>query len=281
MQIQWPASISDKTESYQLIFIDTPTGAPFGQSGVFNLTIPPGESRNASLGTTGAVGPHTAPSTGLSGGAIAGIVIGTLIAVGILIACVWIFLRRRHRRKLEEAGTQEGKNELDGVATGKARTELAGNKGGQNGRAELDEKRDFLKFELPSTPPRSPAEMEVPEIPAAEMPAGRPASSYFAARNPTGRLSETSETTDATLVAEQSNQQLTISRKPVPTSQSIAEERPSVSVPNLNGPSPLLPERPLSARAETASLNSARATQTPFAAALHDLISQELRRPDA
>ena len=285
VQIQWPASISNETESYQLIFIDTPTGAPFGQSSIFNLTVPLGESRNATLGTTGAVGPHTAPSAGLSDGAIAGIVIGILVAVAALLTCLWIFLRRRHRRKLQEAEDQELKNELDGVATSKSRTELGNDEGTHKGRAELDEKKQFLEFELPSTPPRSPAEMEVPEIPAAEMPAGRPSSNYFSAkRNPEGPLSETSENTDSTLVPEQSHQQHTIARKPVPTSQRIAEEGALASVSDVNRPSLSLPDRPSSARADTASLSSTRTPrtrQTPFQAALHDLISQELRRPDA
>ena len=289
--IQWPASISNQTESYQLIFIDTPTGAPFGQSGIFNLTIPPREPRNATLGTlgtTGAAGPHTAPSSGLSSGAIAGIVIGVLFAVSTLLACLWFILRLRHRRKLRDAVNSELKNELDSVATSKPRAEL----GDQKPRAELhDEKKDFLNFELPSTPPCSPTEKDVPEIPAAEMPARRPPSSYLSSRNPDpkGPLSETSENTDTTLVSEQGNQQHAIARKPVPvpTRQSIAEEVGPSVLPVLEGenrPSLSSPDRPMNARADTASVSSARTPRkqrTPFQAALHDLISQKLRRPGA
>jgi hypothetical protein len=218
-------------------------------------------------------------------------VLGVLVVVIAVLTLLWILLRRRHRRHLLNASNNETKNELDGMTTSAPRAELSDQK--MQPCAELHtEKKDFLHFELPSTPPRTPTEMPVLEIPAAEMPASRPASRYLATRNPNSNpkasLSETSETTDETLVSEQVNQQHAIARKPVPmpASQSIAKEgKPSVLGPLqealLAKP---LPKRSESARADAASLSGSmsmpRAQHTPFQAALHELFSRELRRPE-
>ncbi|KAK3647113.1 hypothetical protein LTR56_008281 [Elasticomyces elasticus] len=191
VNVTWPLSVPNDTATYQLYFIATESGDDIANSGYFNLTLPVGENRSEAAGTVGPYGTHpdsdTAPSTpihhGLSGGAIAGIVVGVLVFIGLCGFGGTLILRgRRRRRAGVDEETKNEKPELDASSTSRhkrnktidtiASTELDAYDDDKKDRIDSGElegdTRDYLRYELPSTPPL--VELADNEVAAAEMP---------------------------------------------------------------------------------------------------------------
>ncbi|KAK4952096.1 hypothetical protein LTR10_010016 [Elasticomyces elasticus] len=263
VNVTWPFSVPNDTATYQLYFIATESGDDIANSGYFNLTLPAGENRSEAAGTVGPYGTHpdsdTAPSKpihhGLSGGAIAGIVIGVLsLLVGLcsLGYAMMIYNRRRKRAAVEDDGPKNEKPELDASTTsGHKRnktvdtitsTELDGHEYDKKDRIDSGElegdTQDYLRYELPSTPP-PPAELADNEVAAAEM----PSPDLNDEKVPTARIGDWHL------------------RQPIPQhAESIRSGRTS-DVLSVRSGSTTFGGRELS-----------------FAEALHDIVSQELRR---
>ncbi|KAK5675923.1 hypothetical protein LTS10_011655 [Elasticomyces elasticus] len=192
VNITWPFSVPNDTATYQLYFIATESGDDIANSGYFNLTLPAGENRSEAAGTVGPYGTHpdsdTAPSKpihhGLSGGAIAGMVVGVLVFIGLCgFGGVVIFRSRRRKRANVDDEAKNEKPELDASSTSRHRhtktidtiasTELDAYDDDKKDRIDSGElegdTRDYLRYELPSTPP-PPVELADNEVAAAEMP---------------------------------------------------------------------------------------------------------------
>ncbi|KAK5739434.1 hypothetical protein LTR17_005339 [Elasticomyces elasticus] len=192
VNVTWPFSVPNDTATYQLYFIATESGDDIANSGYFNLTLPTGENRSEAAGTVGPYGTHpdsdTAPSKpihhGLSGGAIAGIVVGVLVFIGLCGFGGIVILRSRRRKRADvDDEVKNEKPELDASATlGHKRnttidtitsTELDAYDDDKKDRIDSGElegdTRDYLRYELPSTPP-PPVELADNEVAAAEMP---------------------------------------------------------------------------------------------------------------
>lgn len=267
VNVTWPYSVPNDTATDQLYFIATASGGDIANPGAFNLTLPAGESRGQAEGTVGPYGTHpstdSAPSStpspagGLSGGAIAGIVVGSVVLVGLcLLGILLYFRRKRQQRRLLHNDVAHEKPELDAITTsGHKRnktmgtftsTELDGSDRSDRkerlGSGELEgDTKDYLRYELPSTPP-PPAELPNNEIPAAEMPS--------------------------------------------PDLNDEVHTVPHIGdwpLPDVSTPTPRRPESVLSgtdARSIGSSMTAAVRREMSFAEALHEIVSQELRRKE-
>jgi len=105
--------------------------------------------------------PVNQSTSGLSGGAKAGIAIGSVVVVAVLCAVVLLFLRRRRRHRADNSketvtalGT-DGKAEMDTqevprkeMGTGQEAHEL----GGEHGVTEIGANEPEQTFELPGEP---------------------------------------------------------------------------------------------------------------------------------
>lgn len=265
------------TASYQLYFIATESGDDIANSGVFNLTLPAGETRGEAEGTVGPYGTHpssdSAPSAAsashkLSSGAIAGIVVAGIVVFSALLGAMLLYFRRAKKRRANQDGQeQHEKPELCGteVAAGEKRATLntiTSTELGSDGKFEMGEPhngKDYLRFELPTTPP--PSELPGTEIEAAEMDAE--------------------------------------SMKPPPSYASPLPEvggRDSVSVVSATSPPlQLIPLRHMSSDSPQVSFQSGRRAgsvssgsmsaqprrEMTFADALYDIVSEELRRKES
>jgi len=273
VNVTWPYSVPNDTATYQLYFIATASGDDIANSGLFNLTLPPGENRSQAEGTVGPYGTHPDtdyPSTStaaaghkLHGGAIAGVVIGVIAFLALCsLGAVLYFRRRRmqHRLSVEEEEKHE-KPELDAVMTKSHKrnktldtitsTELdaeASDKKDRIDSGELEgDTQNYLRYELPSTPP-PPAELADNEIAAAEMESPELADER-----------DTFEEMDR--VGEWPLRSATVS--PTPRRPESVRSARSGAMSFRSGSSPTLGARELS-----------------FAEALHEIVSQELRRKE-
>lgn len=179
VNITWPYNVPNETATYQLYFIATASGSDVANSGAFNLTLPPGENRTEAGGTVGPYGTHpdtdfapkgSAPDH-LSKGAIAGIVVGAVGALALVIGALAAFLiyRRRRNGPVDQDDDSIRKAELDGSTLNEKRGTL------QTITSEIgssDKPPNYLRWELPSSPPSIPVELPDNEIPAFEMSTG-------------------------------------------------------------------------------------------------------------
>ncbi|KAF2666281.1 hypothetical protein BT63DRAFT_55079 [Microthyrium microscopicum] len=173
--ITWPFNIPNETATYQLYFIAAASGSDIATSGIFSLTLPPGENRTQAAGTVGPYGTHpstdfppSAKESRLSSRVIAGIVCSfvVLFLVGIFTGC-FIYRKRRHVPAKEEENNEIGKPELDGSSPNEKRGTLDTMASAEIGSS--DKPFNYLRFELPSSPPIPPVELPDNEIPAYEM----------------------------------------------------------------------------------------------------------------
>ncbi|KAK5128121.1 hypothetical protein LTR08_004192 [Meristemomyces frigidus] len=270
VNITWPFSIPNDTATYQLYFIATVSGDDIANSGFFNLTLPPGENRSQAEGTVGPYGTHpdsdsapsatSSPAPKLSGGAIAGIVIGILAFALLSALGAFLFIRRRRtqRRQAQDKEIDHEKPELDGVGSSSHKrnhtndtftsTELGADEDGDrknrivSGELEGDA-GNYLRYELPATPP-PPAELADNEIAATEM------------------ASPDLDHDDNT----------------------SSEESDRIGDWRLRSPVSPAPRRAESMRSSGLSIRSGSTTlggrEVSFAEALHDIVSQELRRKE-
>jgi len=267
--VTWPYAVPNDTATYQLYFIASASGDDIANSGFFNLTLPPGENRSEAAGTVGPYGTHpdtdyppvTSSSHHLHGGAIAGIVVGVLVFVGLCALALFLFIRRqrRHHRAPTEDEKQD-KPELDATISksGHRRnkttdtftsTELDAGEDPQDKKERIDsgelagDTRDYLRYELPSTPP-PPAELAGNEIAATEMPS--------------------------------------------PNLNDAKDDTPRIGdwpMSDVRTPTPRRPESVRSGNTTAASIRSGSTTlggreHLSFAEALHEIVSQELRRKE-
>ncbi|KAK5738057.1 hypothetical protein LTR17_006300 [Elasticomyces elasticus] len=191
VNVTWPLSVPNDTATYQLYFIATESGDDTANSGYFDLTLPTGENRSEAEGTVGPYGTHpdsdNAPSKPihrhLSGGSIAGIVVGVFVFVGLCGFTFVVILRSRRRKRADvEDEAKNEKPELDASATSRHKgnttidtitsTELDAYDDDKKDRIDSGElegdTRDFLRYELPSIPPL--VELADNEVAAAERP---------------------------------------------------------------------------------------------------------------
>jgi hypothetical protein len=183
VNVTWPFNIPNETATYQLYFIAAASGSDIATSGNFNLTLLPGENRTQAGGTVGPYGTHpntdllpsasARASVRLSKGAIAGTVVGAVGAValclGVLVAAFLIY-RGRHHISGDGESDEMRKSELDGSSPNEKRDTLESISSAEIGSS--DKPPNYLRFELPSSPPKTPVELPDNEIPAFEMSTG-------------------------------------------------------------------------------------------------------------
>lgn len=249
--IYWPSAVPSDTAAYQLIFLDYASGGFAGSSNTFNLTLPAGEQRNSSVGNAPQGPSQSATSTpvsarhGLSTSAtVAAAVVPTLVVVIAVATGAFFFLRRRRRPSpSNEQFSEFGKAELAGESKSerynddKPLAEMAG--------------KDYIRWELPSTPPRDPVELPA-EVPTVELDAASVHGST-SRKYPSG-------------VAETGSTRL--------TSDSSNTDSPTIS-PFLAQSGRYSLQSPVSPRARDDATTSGRSR---FEEALYDLVSDKLRR---
>lgn len=178
---------------------------------------------------------------------------------------LWRRKRKQQSRSLEDSEAR--KAELDGhgktVLPGYQSAELIDDDDmvesrGKHHSAELSAVNDYVKWELPTTPPRKSADpIEMPaEVPLAEMNAGEAGDPLTTSENSTTMVGSTTE-----------------DGKVSPLSSQNAVKRDSLQI----------SRRPITPNTPGAHEEGAYSTQgrLKFQEALYDIISDELRRPDA
>lgn len=265
--LRWASAIPSDTAQYTLVFLDYATGGYAGQSAIFNLTLPPGETRNTSVGNAPA-SPGTASTTqsdigGLSTGELAAaIVVPIITVIAILMAIFFLWRRRRSQKiKLEKVATtvdETTKAEMDGKGVPGDST--------KHESAEFGVK-DHMNWELPSTPPRKAIDpQELPaEVPVAELDA------YEDEMKDTKHASGISETA-TTAVGSASGDRIESAISPIVSQDGFQRNSFQQSV-RGSPQSATNPHVPRSVAPTTTG-------RSRFGEALYDLVSDELRRPD-
>lgn len=286
----WPFNVPNETATYQLYFIATASGSDIANSGNFNLTLPPGENRTAAEGTVGPYGTHPdsdnppsatpKASDHLSKGAIAGIAIGAISAlvVGGLAAGLFIY-RRRHPVTGDGDSDVVKKAELDGGSTSR-RDEKRETFQSMSEIGSSDKPPNYLKFELPSSPPQPPVELPDNEIPAFEMSSGgdmpKPSTSGDGVSEERGSLDVVDSTTENP--TDHRNMSLDSNRKGDHTLHSRDFSIGSGSTTSAK-PLPSGPNSPDSGSLRSFSTTSPSPRRlVSFAEALEAIVAEELRR---
>jgi hypothetical protein len=296
VNVTWPFNVPNETATYQLYFIATASGSDIANSGNFNLTLPPGENRTQAAGTVGPYGTHpdtdSPPSASsfsqLSKGAIAGIVVGAAGAVALFVGAVVAIIftsRQRHHIPGDGESDTARKPELDGSSSSEKRDTLKSMSSAEIGLS--DKPLNYLRFELPSSPPKPPVELPDNEIPAFEMSTEAdllvlPTVEDVASEeqrnidiaNSTNKKQPSHRTTPTNSVE---GSQTTV-RLPHSHTLSIGSLSIKSAIP-LSSPS--LPNSPSSAslRSISPSVSSPRKAMN-FAEALEEIIAEEFRRKD-
>lgn len=270
--LRWANAIPSEDAAYRLVFLNYATGGYVTQSDTFNLTLPPGETRNTSTGNAPA-SPGTNSNTsakassGLSSGALAAaIVVPILAIIAILIAALFFWRRKRRQQKQLVEEAQLGKAELaaDGkpIAIVKHRSAELNDEKSKHHSAELAGNKDLIQWELPSTPPQKPAspvEM-LAEVPIAEMGTDHHKTTLAPSENAT------------TVAGSDSGRAIEEKVSPmIDQNEFMRHSLPSAT-------SPITPR--VSGLQEEGGAAST-AGRSRFQEALYDIISDELRRPDA
>lgn len=270
--LHWAAAIPSDTAAYSLVFLDYATGGYLAQSAVFNLTLPAGETRNTTAGNAPASpGTTSAPassSKGISTGALAAaIVVPVIFVFGLAIAAYVLWRRRRQRNTqkttegLDEATT---KPEMDGKGLPAS---------GKQHPAELTGDKSMMKWELPTTPPRTSVNLDPQELPAevpvSEMPVGARSLEHIR-KHDDSAISEDASTAVDTVSRNPDGSVTGVS--PLVTndgfegSRGTAERESSLISPRISG--------------MTQSVSGTTTGRNRFQEALYDLVSDELRRPE-
>lgn len=266
--LRWANAIPSDTAAYQLVFLDYATGGYVAQSAVFNLSLPPGEVRNTSGGNApaspGTTVAESKPSSGLSAGELAAAIVVPILSItAISIGAIYLWRRKQGQQPNSSEDGGPRKAELDASdrvisKPGHQSAELADESARagsmtKHQSAELSAEKDFIKWELPTTPTRKSADpVEMPaEVPLAEMSATENASD-----NETTVAGGTSAEDKISPLSDQNE----FARTNSPQS---GGSRVTIDIPV--------------AHRRTASPTAERTT---FQEALYDIISDELRRSD-
>lgn len=262
--LRWANAIPSETAAYRLVFLSYATGGYVAQSPIFNLTLPPGEARNMSAGDAPA-SPGTSnteqksSSTGLSGGELAAAIVVPILAfIVILAGALYLWRRKRKQHTVPSQDDESPESHID-RESGKPELDANGRviSDSKHRSVELAGEKDFIKWELPSTPPRKsidPVEMPA-EVPLAEMSAG-------AARHELGASENGSTIAGSTSVEDKIS--------PLMNQDNFAKD-------DVQGQ-----RSPVSLKIPDAHEEGAASTtgRSRFQEALYDIISDELRRPD-
>lgn len=261
--LYWASAIPSDTAQYTLVFLDYATGGYIGQSAIFNLTLPPGETRNTNVGNAPA-SPGTSstsePASGsLSTGALAAAIAVPIAAVLTILLAFFFLWRKRWFRKTESEKNKVINAEMDGKG-------IAGNSTKQES-AELGAKA-HMNWELPTTPPRKAIDpQELPaEVPLAEMNA---AEQETLEPRQFSRISENATTAVGSFSGDRTESAVS------PLVSQDRATRDSFQQ-SIRG-SMQSPMSPGGAR----SIAPTTTGRSRFEDALYDLVSDELRRPDA
>lgn len=264
--LHWASAIPSANASYTLVFLDYSTGGYVAQSPVFILTLPSGETRNTSIGNSpaspGTSSTAQSSSSGLSSGDLAAAIVVPIVVVLLIVAAA-IFFWRRRRRALTSTQSHDGPGKSEMEGTGIA------TKSEKHQSAELSAK-NHMSWELPPrTPPREPVDpQELPaEVPLAEMQADE-------GNEKSKHVSGFSEN-DTTVAGSTSGDKTDTGISPLISQDGF--RRDSISQSIVGGP-----QSPLSSNGHRPESTAPTTTgRSRFGEAIYDLVSDELRRPDA
>lgn len=264
--LHWASAIPSANASYTLVFLDYATGGYVAQSPVFMLTLPPGETRNTSVGNSpaspGTTSAAQSSSSGLSSGSLAAAIVVPIVVVLLIIAAAIFFWRRRRRGRTSSSTQDEhGKSEMEGAGVAR--------KSEKHQSAELGA-QNHMSWELPPrTPPRESIDpQELPaEVPLAEMHADE--------SNEKSQHAPQYSENDTTVAGSTSGDKTDSGVSPMISQDGY--RRNSLQQSTVGSA-----QSPLSSNVQRpGSISQTTNGRSRFGEALYDLVSDELRRPDA
>lgn len=260
--LHWASAIPSDTAQYTLVFLDYATGGYAGQSAIFNLTLPAGETRDTNVGNApaspGTTSTAEVTAGGLSSGPLAAAIVVPILAVIVILIGVYFFWRRKRSPQTDSVMQDVSKVEMDGQGMPDKDT--------KHESAELATK-DYMNWELPTTPEqKAMAPQELPaEVPLVEMSAGEDETT--AHKHPSG-ISDNATTSAGSASGDKTESVVS----PLMLQDGFPKNSFQQSVRSSL-------QSPMGANASR-SVAATTTNHSRFEEALYDLISDQLRRPD-